>query len=35
MLRATAEAAGMDVERTAGEGTQFCLVALRRGRDSL
>ena len=29
-LRATADAAGLDVERTANEGTQYCLVALRR-----
>ena len=30
MLRATAEHAGLDVERVVGEGTQFCLVRLRR-----
>jgi SAM-dependent methyltransferase len=30
-LWATASAAGMNVERTVGEGTQFCLVLLRRG----
>ncbi len=29
-LRATADAAGLDVERTVNEGTQYCLVALRR-----
>jgi SAM-dependent methyltransferase len=29
-LRATAQAAGLDVERIEGAGTQFCLVALRR-----
>lgn len=29
-LRRTADAAGLDVERTVGEGTQFCLVRLRK-----
>jgi SAM-dependent methyltransferase len=29
-LRATADAAGLDVERVEGEGTQFCFVLLRR-----
>ena len=29
-LGAVAESAGMEVERTVGEGTQFCLVGLRR-----
>jgi SAM-dependent methyltransferase len=29
-LRATADAAGMDVERIVGEGTQYCIVRLRR-----
>lgn len=29
-LRATAERAGMDVERVVGEGTQFCYLLLRR-----
>lgn len=29
-LRATAADAGMDVERIVGEGTQYCLVLLRR-----
>lgn len=29
-LRATAQAAGLDVERITGEGTQFCCVLLRR-----
>jgi SAM-dependent methyltransferase len=29
-LRSVAAEAGMSVERTAGEGTQFCLVLLRR-----
>jgi hypothetical protein len=29
-LHAAADAGGMDVERVVGEGTQFCLVALRR-----
>lgn len=29
-LRRTADAAGLDVERTVGEGTQYCLVRLRR-----
>ena len=32
-LERVADAAGMDVERITGEGTQFCLVTLRR-RDS-
>jgi len=32
-LRRVADAAALDVERITGEGTQFCLVALRR-RDS-
>lgn len=30
-LRATASRASMSVERVVGEGTQFCLVLLRRG----
>jgi SAM-dependent methyltransferase len=29
-LRATADGAGLDVERVTGEGTQYCLVRLRR-----
>lgn len=29
-LRRTADAAGLDVERVVGEGTQYCLVRLRR-----
>lgn len=29
-LRATATAAGMEVEQTAGEGTQYCIVRLRK-----
>jgi SAM-dependent methyltransferase len=29
-LRTTAAEAGMDVEKTVGEGTQYCLVLLRR-----
>jgi hypothetical protein len=29
-LRATAAAAGLDVERIQGEGTQYCLVLARR-----
>jgi len=29
-LRQTAAAAGLDVERVEGAGTQFCLVMLRR-----
>jgi SAM-dependent methyltransferase len=29
-LRATADRAGLDVERVVGEGTQFCLVRARR-----
>jgi hypothetical protein len=29
-LRAAADQGGMDVERVTGEGTQFCLVLLRR-----
>src|SRR2546423_566192 len=30
VLRATADAAGLEVERAVGEGTQFCVVGLRR-----
>ena len=30
-LRRTARAAGLDVERVVGEGTEFCAVLLRRG----
>jgi SAM-dependent methyltransferase len=33
-LRAAAAAGGMDVELVVGEGTQFCMVALRRWRGS-
>jgi SAM-dependent methyltransferase len=33
-LRATAERAGLAVERTAGEGTQFCFVLLRASRGA-
>jgi hypothetical protein len=29
-LRETADEAGMDVERVAGEGTQLCLVRTRK-----
>jgi hypothetical protein len=29
-LTQTADAAAMDVERVRGEGTQFCLVLLRK-----
>jgi ubiquinone/menaquinone biosynthesis C-methylase UbiE len=29
-LRATADGAGMDIERVEGEGTQYCIVRLRR-----
>jgi SAM-dependent methyltransferase len=33
-VRATARGAGLDVERTAGEGTQFCFVLLRATRGA-
>jgi hypothetical protein len=29
-LRATADAAGLDVERVEGAGTQYCIVLVRR-----